>query len=346
MSAADRDVKEIGSAILVVVVLVITVGAIITGVYGSGAPASNEISKISGGTADIDQFVQQQPQVNQSLGDAAQLDANSSLSSGADVDVSGNWTLTTHVRLNSSVDLQNDTRRVIRVDDFVYLDYAEGNWRATYYDDSSLNTYQVNLSAVNATSFNYLEVSKNATHLRIQSDNSRSNSVALADGQSVGNLSADPLIGAIDETRLYDAQLTANQSQTLYQRPTAPLPANQEFRIMYDSFSDNPSSFDVFRADGSLSATGVDTTNGLQGGGAVRGTDYEVDLTSAQLSTKDGGTLDGAPAAYVTYTGSGSPWPALIVQIYNAIQGVFGILLVAILAMAGARVMDMMEGDF
>lgn len=262
--------------------------------------------------------------VEQSLGDAVRLDGTqSSYVSGESAPPDdGTWSVATWVRVNDTTSTQlvySDPARTV-----VY-NGSSGEWVAGYYDSSSGETWRVRTPATNETSWTHLTASHDGSVLELAVNNSVAAST-VTDGANATTvpLAAGNLDGSLDETRVFDAALASGERQQLIDRPTAPLTSTpRQSRVMFDSFSTSPSSFPAFFIGGDVTAGSVSLVDGFAGETTAAGTDYS--LSGDTISTLGGGSLDGAPAAYVTWTAEFSSGFGLLTDLLLVFFGLFAV---------------------
>jgi len=301
-----EDIKTVAAALLLIAVTL----QIITPVAGYAIDETrtdyDDTVRLTNNTGTLEETLGLKDlSAQQSLGDAAQFNGKtSSLSGNADTPHDDTWTVTTFVQLDSSVTQSTARMRVVDLNGWVIIDYNTTNWRVIYYDDTSLNSYSTEIDAPSPTTWTYLTAQSNGTHLIVARNNTIKSTIPLTDGSATSaNFSADTLHGKVDETRVYDDNLSSSERQQPLDQPTAPLKgANETARIYYDTFP-GETTVDVFRTGQDLESTDVTFVDGFAGQTTTEGTDYRRD--GATITALDGGTLDGAPAVFSTYTAVG-----------------------------------------
>jgi len=243
----------------------------------------------------------------QTLGTAVEFTgaSDSELSGQAEIDVAGNWTVTTWAERDPTA---SGTRRVLQLDSWLYISHNNtSGWRVTYYDAATTAVYTVTAPAPNATSWTFLEVRRNATALSLARNNT---TVAAEPIDGTGNgeiVAADHWDGRQEETRIINETLSDAQRGALYATPTAPLEVDEVARIYYDAYDDE-SSVDVYRTGSDLQLRNASVVDGFKGEPLVEDDlldlqvdDYQRDGTT--ISTTSDGNLTGAPVVFVSYDG-------------------------------------------
>jgi hypothetical protein len=106
---------------------------------------------------------------------------------------------------------------------------------------------------------------------------------------------------------------------------------------MYDAYG-SLDSIPVYLAGGSLDGTAATKAAGLDGQGAVEGTDWS--LATDTLSLLTGGTLEGAPVVFVTWLSGTGGVVGILANLYGVLRAAIVMLVVLPLAAAGKRLID------
>jgi hypothetical protein len=183
----------------------------------------------------------------------------------------------------------------------------------------------VRTTATAATSWTHLTVSHDGSVLEVAENATVVASTVTDTANATTTLqTAGNLDGSLDETRVFDAALSASERQQLVDRPTAPLTSTpRQSRVMFDSFAASPSSFPAFFLSDDVQAGDISLVDGFAGEATTAGTDYS--LSGDTISTIGGGSLDGAPAAYVTWTAEFSGGFGLLTDLLLVFFGLFAV---------------------
>lgn len=245
-------------------------------------------------------------QVNDSTGYGIRLTgaSDSFVESQESFELAGDdtWSVSTWARVNESAG--SKTMTAVSANGRVLLQYngTDGNWTAWYYDESSTNSYRVNVSAPDQPgNYTLVTVTSNSTHLWMYANTSKGDvkNITASNIADVG-VSATNWNGSLDETRTFDDPTNDSQQSTLYSNPVAPRPdRTRTARIMYDEGSGTTTAiyFTSTRAD--LSNTTWVT--GLSGNELTEGTDYTLDQDAGTITALGGGRIDGAPVVWIDY---------------------------------------------
>ena len=345
MSDIFDAVKLVGWSIIAIAVLVL----VLDGVFGIGVTASQSTNAgafaISGGTAQLSGHNISDVSVNQSLGHAARLDGtrDSYVSGSSDVELEGNWTVSTYVR----VDNLSRTQTVVSVgsEQMILYNGSTNEYVGVWYDQSSGDTYAVREVANTPGNLTHVALVRNQSQpeaISLYEDNSdiATTSTATATTFAAGNLDGD-----LDETRTFNRSLNSSQRQQLIDRPTAPLPGtNRTSRVMFDSYSASPSSYPMFFVAGDVTASNVQRVDGLDAEATTAGTDYT--RSGRTISVVDGGSLDGAPALYASYAVTVGPFVAVFTALQTTGGAALGLLVVGLLLFVGTRIMDLFDDGY
>lgn len=256
------------------------------------------------------------PTVYDSLGNAVELtgasDSYVESTPGTDIASSGTWTVSQWAWVDSAA--AGDTMTTVSLNGRVILSYdgSASQWSAWYYEESSRDSYRVNVSAPNQPSaWTNIIARSNGTHFTIYRDNTRGETVELAGSSIVAApVESGNWHGRLDETRTFDRALNDSDRQTLVDGPVGPLPGtDRTARAMYDEADE--STQHLFFTGTSLELHNAGFASGLSGSelegpGNWLGTqDYDWDDDEPQLRPLSGGEIDGAPVAYVDYRKTG-----------------------------------------
>lgn len=260
------------------------------------------------------------------------------------------WTVTAWGYVDN--DAASDTRTLVSVDGRVIIDYngSQGVWTAWYYDDGSRNSYRVNVSAPNQpTNFSMVTVRANDTHLTIFRNTTQGETEALS-GSSIAqaNVNATNWDGRLEELRTFDDPLSDSEISSLHSQPVHPQPGtNRTARAMFDQ-PDRATQHLYFTGTGLLTSNvtysaghpgsemqGVSLWNELTGE-----SDYRWDSDGPRIMAVDGGELDGAPVAFVSFD-SRAMLPDMVQGFANFIEFAALVPLILIVVVVIARVKSM-----
>jgi hypothetical protein len=270
---------------------------------------------------------------NQSLGTAAQLDGSqdSYVSSASAPDVSGDWSVSTHVRVRDTTTTQivySDAGRVL------LYNGSANEYVGVWYDSATGETYAVRETANDAENLTHLALVHNSSRadtLRLYEDDTDVATTASTTGES---FAGDNLNGTLEETRVFNDSLSASERSALATTATAPLPgSDRAYRVMYDGYS-VPSAFPAFFVDGSAGVGDINLVDGAAEQATERGTDWRLD--GGEVVALDGGSLDGAPVVYVQYTGEFGALVETLQSLQNVVGGALNLLALGAIVVAAA----------
>lgn len=304
-----------------VIVTIIIIGAVITlgfpifdGIASAGGAdpvqrhtdvpvTTDEYSQI-----DTNGDVEKVLQVNDSTGTAVLLTgANDSYIESDDtikVPSDGTWTIGTWAQVDSNGTAENETMTLASVEGEVLLHYngSSSQWSAYYYNESSRNSYRVNVSAPNQPgNLTWVAAWSNGTHFTVYANTTRGEIVELAGENSAeAEWNASNWDGMVEELRILDKPLNATERSDHVSDPVAPLKgAGVSARLMFDE--GDGTSTAVYFTGGSATVSNVTWGQGHPGNILTQGDDYAVGWFSDAIKALEGGRLDGAPVAWVTY---------------------------------------------
>jgi len=310
---------EVILTIVVVGVILFTGTYVLNGVVAtdSGGGDVSSAALLEGTNwVSLGDHVGKNPTVMNSLGNAVELNGtdDSYWRSSDDVEIAtdGNWTVSVWGSVNQSA--ENKTMTALSINGRITVNYngSTNEWVAWYYDEADRHSYElaVNASDQPATLTN-VQVVRNGDTLTLYHNNSASDSVSLANESSVSApVESTNWDGRLDEVRTFDSALGSGDRDALVADPVAPAPdTNRTARIMFDEPGKDRQL--LFFAPGSIITSNVGYADGLPGekmerSGAISditgSTDYRWDVVGPMIKPVDGGQLEHAPVAYVSYT--------------------------------------------
>jgi hypothetical protein len=263
---------------------------------------------------------------------------DSEVSSSANVDFSGNWTVMQGAWVNASATGQNMT--VLAVGDpNVILEYhgnrTTAQWSAFVYDTP--DSYRVNVTATDPTNASLIWVTRNETDIAIHRGNTTGESVSSgASSTAGGNLTAaDTFHGRLDETRAWATYVNATQRADVNAIPTRfTEPAtDRQARLLYDRSPSLPVYFsgesatasNVTLAAGFSGRTLEEYTGAYDSGGA---NDYVWSDYGPRVRARSGGRIEHAPVAYASYTftDEAGQWTNTLENTISRFRTVFAVL--------------------
>lgn len=294
--------KTIGSVAVSAALIALVMSSFFAAAGGGTTEFRETAVAFDGGQAELPGINETGVTANQSLGTAAQLDgsADSYVSSTGGAETTGNYTLSTRVRVRN---VSTTETQIVYSDDQRLLLYngSSDQWVGVWYEASTGRTWTVSQLASAPGNWTTVQLMLDAGSLELIEDNTLSSTTATNDGNTTSaTFSGENLNGTIEETRVFDRPLTNSERQTLVDTPTAPLPNTERaYRVMYDAYS-VPSAFPAFFAPGNADVGDIQLVSGASEQPTERGTDWRLD--GGTVVALAGGSLDGAPVVYVQYT--------------------------------------------
>lgn len=239
---------------------------------------------------------------------------DSYVESTGDIQISADDTWTISVWASVAPGANTTDMTAVSANGRVVVSYngTQGNWTAWYYDESSTDSYRVNVSATAAqpgTLVNVI-VTGNSSTLAIYRNNTlgetedvTASSIASADVQKTN------WQGRLEEVRTFDDDANASTRQELVDSPVEQQPdVSPTARIMFDQPGASTqlllyTSEDVRTSNVTyVSGFSEQVMQGRSIGSDILGTtDYVWEREGPKLRPTDGGELDGAPVAYADY---------------------------------------------
>lgn len=264
-----------------------------------------------------------------------------------------NMTVTAWGAVNSSSSSENMTLLNAAGRVVIQFDGANTDWLIFYHSAETGESYQLRANAPNQPStYEHIAVRANGTHLTVFRDATAVNSTSLTDsGRAVADadVNSSNWHGELEEVRSFDDALTNSTISELESDAVGPQPGhNRTSRIMFDEpEKDNQL---LFFASGRIATSNVTFVDGkpgseLDGVGLIASitgsTDYEWDSDGPRLRAVDGGEIDGAPVAYVSYDKEG-PSVAITEGFASFIElaAIIPLLVVAVALLARLRGMS------
>lgn len=255
----------------------------------------------------------------------------------APLNTSESYTATTVVELSSDADL-NATYTLLGYNSQEFALYYDNGTYLAYVDHDN-QTATASLPAPSPRSQTLVGFHYNATSdsLQVLRETTRSPTVALSN-QSDSTPVSWTLDGTQDELRLVQANLTDSQLARLSSTPAASLPGTDRIaRIMWDHADEPP---EAYFTGSTASVTGGEYTSGVPDPGLTRGQDYELFSNPFVVRVLDGGLIEEAPVAYVSWNG---PFGTFISSIQELANTALLLLAIATLAIGGRRALKTFE---
>lgn len=332
---ADQDARDITKILATIAIGVLVLGPIFSmgiGLSGSSvqiAPVDNPNPVLESG--DIPSWVG----VEASTGITARYTEDGGHTSfSAPLNTSDTYTATVVVELNESADT-NATYTLLGYNNGEFaLHYDDGQYLAHVEADNKSAT--ATLPAPNPRQPAVVGLHYNATSAELQviRETTRSAPAQLSNATATEPVSFT-LDGSLDELRLVQGNLSSSQLSRVSSTPAASLPgADRVARIMWDEDS---SSVPVYFTGSSATVTGATYTDGVQDPGLAQGSDYDLSGNPFTVHVLDGGLIEDAPVAYVSWNG---PFGTFIQSIQGLASTALGLLAISTIAIAGRRALS------
>lgn len=304
--AADPDeaIQQIGTIIFGVAIVAVVLSTLVgTFAIAQGSiPLDNGVATFD--SADTKKL--KKATIRDTTGRAVAVDGSGGVEISGGIGVRGkSWHLSTYV----SVENTSRSQVVWTVRDNYVLAYDADRavWALWYYNDSSTNSYRVEVSASpTAGTLTNVQASRDGRTLTVY--NSSGASASLTIDPTTANSATLPtsqtLEGRLEETRTWSGPLNATQRQRLRNAPIKPVGVgNRTGRLMFDTSGDGVA-VDFRAASGSLVGS-ASRAPGFAGSILTAGVDYRVDATGtgARLVALKGGALENMPRVAVDHSG-------------------------------------------
>jgi hypothetical protein len=221
-------------------------------------------------------------------------------------------------------------------------------WVIFYHSGYSGDSYRLTAAAPNQpSSWTHLAPRVNGTHLTVYRDGAAVNATTITDPSVVdAEVNSTNWHGRLEELRTFDAALSESTIAELESDAVGPQPGtNRTSRVMFDE--PNRRSQLLFFSAGEIRTSNVTYATGqpgseMDGVGLIASiigtTDYEWDTDGPRMRAVDGGELDGAPVAYVSYDKDG---PSVAITegfaAFIELAAIIPILLIAVVLVARLR---------
>lgn len=345
MSVTDisDDVTQIGGAIIGLAIVVVVISQLFGAINLVTAFAATDDLVLVGGndsiTTDDGARVTSVDRVVSSLNDSVELSGSDDSSVAFDVDVSGPRSVCAFASADQPV-VGNESR-VIAGADMLTVAYngTNSSYRAWWYNESERASYDVTIDAPDPANRSLVCASVNRTHLSISRNTSER--VAAMNAETTVAPPDQNWDGEIDELRVYNDTLSAQQRQDLVSAPLLPVSGEHAAaRVTFDSPAQSPSTLPVYYANGSATLSNADLVSGLVGEVLVRGSDYRVDgRTVEALDTRFDDAILWASV-------NGEQDNRVIRQLKSVARTALILLSLAILVLAVTRLTDELGGGF
>lgn len=286
--------------------------------------------------------VENHTQTQATLGDSLALDGSDDASATVDANasVSGNYSLSTWVRLDN----QTRTMLVADYEDLSIVYNGSTNEYAGYYwSDQTRSLHRISGTATDAGNWTLLSVQRRGSQLVLFEDSTQ---IASADVTGDGSATMPPLDnvnGQVEETRLHDYALSSNQlTEWQSERALAVSGDAPALRVTYDSRDGD--STPVFFAAGSVDrGSGTSFADGFTAPNLTAGDDYVWGGTRGATVTIPTGSVLEQDGAVVFATYQINKFGGLLARLEAAVSGAVGLLTLALLVIAAGAIMDMYE---
>jgi len=273
-------------------------------------------------------------------GNAIYLDGSNNIAgtSGTNNLTEGNFSLAAAPAPNVDASNIHDVNRTIAsVDNGSAVLYYNGSDYVGYYDNGSANA-TVALAANATGEFDPLALTANETHISLY--NESANETAALDTASDETPILFDWVGRLDELRTFNSTLNDTDAETYTDDPIQSLPAtNRTARYMFDEGSGG-STF-VYHANESADIDGATFTDGVEGPGQDRGSDFTLSDGPPRVVVESGGYLDGAPVVYVR--SAGGAFSSILTILEGVGSAAISLVALTILMLAAGRIMGVME---
>lgn len=332
---ADEDVATVVKVLATIAIGVLVLGPIFAmGINLSGStvaihPADDPDPELASGN--IPNWVR----VESTTGRTAAYTSDSGHTSfSAPLNTSQSYTATVVTKFDSDADT-NATYTLLghNYGEFA-LHYDNGSYRAVVENDNQ--SAAASLPAPDPTNPTLVGVHYNAStdSMQVIRATNRSTPTALTNetAQRPVSFTVD---GWLDELRLLQGNLSESQLARNANTPSASLhTTNRVARIMWDIESSSPT---VYFTDTTASISGATWTTGVSDPGLVRGQDYDLSSDPFTVHVLDGGLIEDAPVAFVSWNG---PFGTFIQSIQGLARTALTLLAVATIAIGGRRALS------
>jgi hypothetical protein len=258
--------------------------------------------------------------------------SNATIGGGDFYDDSDNWTVATWARTDTGATFENGT--VLATQSItLYQNRTAGTWNLTYYNTSNRETYATSVNAPDQpASWAHLLIESNGTHVTLWRNNTASSTINVTGTSSDAYTVSQEYNGRVEETRTWNATLTATERQRLIDSPIDPeANASRTGRIMYDE--PYRSYQYVFHSATELNYNNVEFSDGFAGENLTATGNYTWDTNGPRIRPEAGGELDTQPVAYVDYNYEDVFGPHILVDPFESAIGLAVIVpILAILA--------------
>lgn len=264
--------------------------------------------------------------VRAGLGDAVALTGanDSEVTTEQTVDLDDTWTVCSYATAAQAV-VDNDESRIIAGEGggVVYYDGSADEYRVYTYDSGSRDSYAAGVAAPSPTTRTLVCGDYNGTHLRA-SRNTTVGTPVETTGDSYVDLPDANWNGTLEETRVYDHVLSANERQQYVDQPSLSINGTiPDARLMYDVrdrsvggllSSTGDKTIEAYFIGGDAEATSVSFADGVEPVSIDEGVDYETRNYNHTLILLDGGILGTGDVLFVDWTTGGGDRPRQIIQ--------------------------------
>lgn len=338
MPAPDDVVQRVVSVIFGVVIVTIVLSTLTSGFL----PADGSVFVGTDNRFELDNADGVEA-VKNSTGRAAALNQNTEVQISGGIGVDGDeWHWSTYARVQNTS--RDQVVWSVRDDWLLAYDGDQPAWVLWHYNASSTNSYRLSVPAADASSLTNVQASRNGTAVTLYNSSGTSASLTLTPetDTSASAPVGGELVGALEETRTWDRELTGSERQALRNEPLAPIGVgDRDARLMFDQ-EGRDVAVDLRSASGEIVGDpgffGGLRGNGLPGERLQRGADYQ--LQNGGIELLQNGTVYNAPRIAIEAEGN------LLGKFIGPISAALQMLILFALAIAGAAALKTFRNGF
>jgi hypothetical protein len=229
---------------------------------------------------------------------------------GAGVDATGDttlaeddtWTLCQWGAVNSTATGEELVLASAGGDAILGYNGSASEWYGYVYDDGLAASQSLTTSATTPTDYTHVCLARNDTDLTLYLNATATDSATIQadDTAAEDPHDGEPWHGTVEETRMWDDNLTSAEVSTVYTNPVGVGPTqNRSARVYYDAGTGDVAYLWFQPVD--LTVSGGTWVQSAFGAQTVAGTGYEWRDEPPQLRATSGSSIEDAPVAWVNY---------------------------------------------
>lgn len=327
------DPEDLLKFMVSLIVVTAIASSFLTGPLLESEGAESDVEMVAGSgqieTSPLQQ-IDEVSSVKSTLGDQIRLsgadDSQTELQSN--IEVSDEWSVCTFATADSELVSKNESRTIVSMsvnddeDVVLYYNGTSDAYEAWYYNVSSRNSYEANISAPSPSQRTLVCALRSGDQLEVARGNTTGDATPTTGTNTAPSPPSSNWDGYLEETRVYPSRLNNSQRAEWTDSPVLAVSgAFPEVRVTYDVRSRSVSSVPAYFSSGEMGLSNASLVDGATGPDLEEGVDYQVD--GDEIVALDGHLSGNGDVVYAAYAFDSGP--VYLIQLGVALF-LFGIL--------------------